>query len=133
MSFINTIRPLFAVSALLCGAALAYENPIVVSYAVQPINKFNQQLDQAQQQSLQWAQAPESISAHYSGANFTLARTKNFNGKVVTYSVSQQNSKHPKMLLILSMEKQKGLWSVDAAKLTWQCKNGLHFGTDRCQ
>lgn len=132
MRFINIIRPLFAVSVLFCSAASAYENPIVVSYAVQPINKFNQQLGQAQQESLQWTQAPESISAHYSGDNFTLARIKNFEGKVVTYSVSQQNSKHPKMLLILSMEKQKGLWSVDAAKLTWQCKNGLHFGTDRC-
>jgi len=32
----------------------------------------------------------------------------------------------------LSMEKQKGLWRLDDAKLTWQCKNGLHFGTDRC-
>ena len=133
MSIINICRILVGVSALCCGTVSAYENPIVVSYAVQPINKFNQQLNQAQQQALKWTKAPESISAHYSGDNFTLARVKNFDGKVVTYSVSQQNSKHPKMLLILSLEKQKGLWSVDGAKLTWQCKNGLHFGTDRCQ
>ncbi|MCL1050194.1 hypothetical protein L2755_11220 [Shewanella abyssi] len=128
----NIRRTLFAVSVLFCSSAAAYEQPIVVSYAVQPINHFNQQLSQAQVESLKWTQAPESISAQYSGDKFALARVNNFQGKVITYSVSQQSDKHPKMLLILSMEKQKGLWTLDDAKLTWQCKNGLHFGTDRC-
>lgn len=128
----NIRRTIFALSLLFCGAASAYEQPIVVSYAVQPVKHFNHLLNQAQIDSKQWAQVPESISAQYSGDNFSLARVKNFQGKVVTYNVSQQNDKHPKMLLILSMEKQKGLWALDDAKLTWQCKNGLHFGTDRC-
>jgi len=128
----NIHRTFFALSVLFCGSVSAFERPIVVSYAVQPINRFNQQLSQAQTESLPWTKAPESISAQYSGDDFALARVKSFQGKMVTYSVSQQNDKHPKMLLILSMEKQKVLWRLDDAKLTWQCKNGLHFGTDRC-
>lgn len=128
----NIRHSLFALSILFCSSASAYEQPIVVSYAVQPINHFNQQLNQAQKESKRWAQTPQSISAQYTGNNFVFVKAKKFQGKVVTYSISQANNKDPKMLLILSMEKQKGLWILDDAKLTWQCKNGLNFGTDRC-
>ncbi|GIU17231.1 hypothetical protein [Shewanella sp. MBTL60-007] len=132
MGFTNAIRSLIILSIFICGAATAIEQPIVVSFADQPILKFNQKLELAQQQKRSWSKQPESISAHYAGSNFQLAKVKQYQGKVVTYNVSGASAEHPKMLLILSMEKQKNRWKLDAARLTWQCKNGLHFGTDRC-
>ena len=132
MSFNNALRSVIIFSTLVCGSAFALEQPIVVSFADQPIIKFNQKLELAQQQKRSWSQLPESISAHYTGSSFQLAKVKKYQGKVVTYNVSGASEQHPKMLLILSMEKQQNRWKLDAARLTWQCKNGLHFGTDRC-
>ncbi|GIU22576.1 hypothetical protein L2719_14190 [Shewanella schlegeliana] len=132
MGFTNALRSLIVLSMLTCSAAMAIEQPIVVSFADQPIHKFNQKLELAQQQQRSWSKQPESISAHYAGSSFQLAKVKQYQGKVVTYNVSGASAEHPKMLLILSMEKQKDRWTLDAARLTWQCKNGLHFGTDRC-
>ncbi len=132
MSLNNALRSVIFFSTLVCSTAFALEQPIVVSFADQPINKFNQKLELAQQQERSWSQLPESISAHYAGSGFQLAKVKKYQGKVVTYNVSGASDQHPKMLLILSMEKQKKRWKLDAARLTWQCKNGLHFGTDRC-
>ncbi|ABZ75615.1 conserved hypothetical protein [Shewanella halifaxensis HAW-EB4] len=132
MSVINAFRSIIVLAPLLCGSAFALEQPIVVSFADQPINKFNQKLELAQHQKRNWSKQPESISAHYAGNRFQLAKVKQYQGKVVTYNVSAAKGKHPKMLLIISMEKQRDNWILDAARLTWQCENGLHFGTDRC-
>ncbi|MGS0694516.1 hypothetical protein [Shewanella sp. 0m-4] len=132
MSVINAFRAIIILLPLLCGSAFALEQPIVVSFADQPIVKFNQKLEIAQHQKRSWSTQPESISAHYAGTNFLLAKIKQYQGKVVTYNVSAAKGEHPKMLLIISMEKHKDKWVLDAARLTWQCKNGLHFGTDRC-
>ena len=132
MAVNNALRSLIIFSTLVCGTVVAVEQPIVVSFADQPINKFNQELELAQQQGRNWSKQPESISAHYAGSSFQLAKVKQYQGKVVTYNVSGASEQHPKMLLILSMQKQKNRWKLDAARLTWQCKNGLHFGTDRC-
>ena len=132
MRVINVIRAFILLSPLTLSPAFAIEQPIVVSFADQPINSFNQQLKQAQQQHRGWSQQPESISKHYAGANFRVAKVKQYQGKVLTYNVSAGNSKHPKMLLILSMQKQRNNWKLDGARLTWKCKNGQHFSTDRC-
>ena len=132
MSFINAIRVILVLTPIFCSSAFALEQPIVVSFADQPINQFNQQLKQAQQQKHSWSKQPETISAHYAGKRFRVARVKQYQDKIVTYNVSTESAEHPKMLLILSMEKQRSNWQLDAARLTWRCENGLHFGTDRC-
>ncbi|GIU41895.1 hypothetical protein TUM4438_07170 [Shewanella sairae] len=132
MNLINALRSAIMLALLFCSSAFALEQPIVVSYADQPIHRFNQELQQAQRQHRHWTNKPESISAHYAGTGFSLAKVKQYQGKVVTYNVSTADTKHPKMLLILSMEKQNNSWQLDAARLTWKCKNGQHFSTDRC-
>ncbi|MCK8043719.1 hypothetical protein MSG37_02385 [Shewanella sp. 1CM18E] len=132
MRVLNVIRAILLLSPLVCNSVFAIEQPIVVSFADQPINTFNQQLKQAQLQHRGWSKQPETISAHYAGANFRVAKVKQYQGKVLTYNVSAADAEHPKMLLILSLQKQQNNWKLDGARLAWKCKNGQHFSTDRC-
>lgn len=109
----------------------AFEPPLVVSYTVQPVNRFNQKLLQAQHQQAPWSQDPEGISRQYSGSAFKFVRISHSQGKTLTYSVSTQEG-HPQMLLILALDNDAGDWSIDKAVLSWRCQNKAYFGTDNC-
>ncbi len=84
ISRFNAIRTAMVFLPLLCCSAFALERPIVVSFADQPINKFNQKLELAQHKKRDWSKQPESISTHYAGNSFQLAKVKQYQGKVVT-------------------------------------------------
>lgn len=110
----------------------AQQQPMIVSFAVQPVNQFNQELRQAQAQHLAWTQTPDSISTQYAGDKFTLVRTQTNPDSTLTYQISAPSKQHPQMLLLLSLKQNAKLWQVDSAQLAWRCNDNQHFGTDRC-
>lgn len=112
--------------------AQAQPQPMIVSFAVQPVNQFNQELRQAQSQHLAWAKNPSSISSQYAGDKFTLVRTQTNPNSTLTYQISAPSRQHPQMLLLLSLKQTAKLWQVDSAQLAWRCGDDQHFGTDRC-
>ncbi|MGL4936794.1 hypothetical protein [Shewanella sp.] len=127
-----SVVALLSLSMLLQPAAAQTLQPIIISYAVQPVSDFNQQLLKAQAQRQTWANDPSQISSHYAGNKFTLLRSQAYKGSVVTYQVSELSAQHPQMLLILSLKKNTQHWQVNSAQLAWKCHDSQHFGTDRC-
>ncbi|MEI8600560.1 hypothetical protein P4S55_05360 [Shewanella sp. PP-Sp27a-2] len=106
--------------------------PIIVSYAVQPVSHFNQQLRVAQAQHQPWSEDPSQISSQYAGNKFTLMRTQTNKDSILTYQVSELSKQHPQMLLIISLKQNAKQWQVSSAQLAWKCSGEQHFGTDRC-
>lgn len=123
--------PLMTQAQAAFNAEEKFEPPLVVSYAAQPINRFNQKLLQAQHQQAPWSNNPEGISRHYSGSAFKFVHISHSHGKTLTYNVSTQKG-HPQMLLILALDNNAGDWSVEKAVLSWRCQNKVYFGTDNC-
>ncbi|MBO2604515.1 hypothetical protein I6M34_15605 [Shewanella algae] len=123
--------PLMTQAQAVFNAEEKFEPPLVVSYAAQPVNRFNQKLLQAQHQQAPWSQDPEGISRQYSGSAFKFVRISHSHGKTLTYNVSTQEG-HPQMLLILALDNNAGDWSVEKAVLSWRCQNKVYFGTDNC-
>ena len=131
MKFFGLIA-LLALNALILVPNAQAQQPIIVSYAVQPVSHFNQQLRIAQAQHQVWSEDPKTISNQYAGQKFTLVRTQPTKYGILTYQVSEISKQHPQMLLILSLKKDAQRWQVDSAQLAWKCRDGQHFGTDRC-
>lgn len=131
MPFFGLIA-LLALNALMLAPKAQALQPIIVSYAVQPVNHFNQQLRIAQEQHQAWSNDPSKISSQYAGNKFTLVRTQANKDSMLTYHVSELSKQHPQMLLIVSLKLNAKLWRVDSAQLAWKCSDGQHFGTDRC-
>lgn len=131
MKFLGLLALLILNSLVLTPNALALQ-PIIVSYAVQPVSHFNQQLRVAQAQHQPWADDPNKISNHYAGDKFTLVSTQANKDSILTYQVSEFSKQHPQMLLIISLKQDAKLWQVSSAQLAWKCSDGKHFGTDRC-
>lgn len=123
---------LLALNGLMLAPYAQAQQPIIVSYAVQPVSHFNQQLRAAQEQHQAWSEDPSAISNQYAGKKFTLVRTQPTKDGVFTYQVSELSQQHPQMLLILSLKKSAQRWQVDSAQLAWKCRDSQHFGTDRC-
>uniref|UniRef100_Q0HSG0 Uncharacterized protein n=1 Tax=Shewanella sp. (strain MR-7) TaxID=60481 RepID=Q0HSG0_SHESR len=123
---------LLALNGLMLAPHVQAQQPIIVSYAVQPVSHFNQQLRVAQEQHQAWSEDPKAISSQYAGKKFTLVRTQSTKNGIFTYQVSELSQQHPQMLLILSLKKSAQRWQVDSAQLAWKCRDGQHFGTDRC-
>jgi hypothetical protein len=123
---------LVAFYSLMLSPQAQAQQPIIVSYAVQPVNHFNQQLRIAQVQQQDWAKDPSKISSQYAGNKFTLVRTQSHKGSILTYQVSEFSKQHPQMLLIISLKQNAKQWQVSSAQLAWKCSGGQHFGTDRC-
>ncbi|MGL5359441.1 MAG: hypothetical protein ACRDBI_06970 [Shewanella sp.] len=126
------LAALLSLSMWLPAAAAQTLQPIIVSYAVQPVSDFNQQLLKAQERRQSWANDPRQISSHYAGQKFTLLSSQSYKGSVVTYQVSELSAQHPQMLLIVSLKKNAQHWQVNSAQLAWKCHDSQHFGTDRC-
>lgn len=114
-------------------AAIAASVPMVQSYAVQPVHKFNEQLAEATAEKARWADSPESISKQYVGNGFELVSAQQRNGSVITYNVRPSSDQHPQLLLILSLNKHKYGWRVNKAGLSWRCQNDAFYGTNNCQ
>ncbi|MCG9962728.1 MAG: hypothetical protein ACRDCT_16305 [Shewanella sp.] len=131
MKFFGLIA-LLALNGFMLAQNAQAQQPIIVSYAVQPVSHFNQQLRIAQEQHQAWSTDPTAISSQYAGNKFTLLRTQPTKNGVFTYQVSEISKQHPQMLLILSLKKDAQRWQVDSAQLAWKCREGQHFGTDRC-
>ncbi|AAN54382.1 hypothetical protein HRJ35_08695 [Shewanella oneidensis MR-1] len=131
MKFFGLIA-LLALNGFMLSQNAQAQQPIIVSYAVQPVSHFNQQLRIAQEQHQAWSTDPTAISSQYAGNKFTLVRTQPTKNGVFTYQVSEISKQHPQMLLILSLKKDAQRWQVDSAQLAWKCSEGQHFGTDRC-
>ncbi|MDF0533766.1 hypothetical protein PY479_05650 [Shewanella sp. A32] len=108
------------------------EPPLVLSYAAQPVSHFNKSLAIAQQQQASWSHDPQQISQQYSGTGFELVTAKEYQGKVITYSVRPSQSGHPQMLLILALGKKKGHWALEKARLSWRCSEDNFFSTNHC-
>lgn len=131
MKFFGLIA-LLALNGFMLAQNAQAQQHIIVSYAVQPVSHFNQQLRIAQEQHQAWSTDPTAISSQYAGNKFTLVRTQPTKNGVFTYQVSEISKQHPQMLLILSLKKDAQRWQVDSAQLAWKCREGQHFGTDRC-
>lgn len=123
---------LIAFYGLILAPKAQAQQPIIVSYAVQPVNHFNQQLRIAQEQQQVWAEDPSKISSQYAGNQFTLVRTQTHKDSILTYQMSEISKQHPQMLLIVSLKKNAKHWQVDSAQLAWKCSDAQYFGTDRC-
>jgi len=123
---------LLTLNGLMLAPQAQAQQPIIVSYAVQPVSHFNQQLRAAQEQHQAWTKDPTAISSQYAGKKFTLFHTQPTKNGVFTYQVSELSQQHPQMLLILSLKKSAQHWLVDSAQLAWKCRDGQHFGTERC-
>ncbi|MCL1123130.1 hypothetical protein [Shewanella surugensis] len=119
---------------LISTVSIAFEEPIVISYAQQLTENFNQDLADAQLQQLSWSFHPQKISAQYAGNDFVLLKVKQSEDKVVTYNVHQNKNKNQTLLLILTLTQKDQLWVLEEAKLTWQCQSldGQHFDTKPC-
>lgn len=131
MKFYGLIA-LLALNGLILAPKAQALQPIIVSYAVQPVSHFNQQLRTAQAQHQPWSEDPNKISSQYAGNKFTLVRTQTNKDGILTYQVSELSKQHPQMLLIISLKQNAKLWQVSSAQLAWKCSGGQHFGTDRC-
>ncbi len=107
--------------------------PMVLSYAVQPVHQFNQQLQQATQAQASWTTSPETISQHYVGKGFELINAQQRNGRVITYNLRPQTDSHPQMLLILSIDKYQRGWKVSKAGLSWRCHDEHFYSTNTCE
>ncbi len=132
MKFLGLVTLLTLNMLIYAPKALALE-PIIVSYAVQPVSQFNLQLKRAQAQHQAWSNDPKAISNQYAGNKFTLVRTQANKNGLLTYQVSELSQQHPQMLLILSLKKNAQHWQLDTAQLAWKCRDSQHFGTDRCK
>ncbi|MCS6094731.1 hypothetical protein [Shewanella baltica] len=131
MKFFGLIA-LLALNGLMLAPKAQALQPIIVSYAVQPVSHFNQQLRVAQAQHQPWSEDPSQISSQYAGNKFTLVRTQTNKDSILTYQVSELSKQHPQMLLIISLKQNAKQWQVSLAQLAWKCSGGQHFGTDRC-
>ena len=131
MKFFGLIA-LLALNGLMLAPKAQALQPIIVSYAVQPVSHFNQQLRVAQAQHQPWSEDPSQISSQYAGNKFTLVRTQTNKDSILTYQVSELSKQHPQMLLIISLKQNAKQWQVSSAQLAWKCSGGQHFGTDRC-
>lgn len=131
MKFFGLIA-LLALNGLMLAPKAQALQPIIVSYAVQPVSHFNQQLRVAQAQHQPWSEDPSQISSQYAGNKFTLVRTQTNKDSILTYQVSELSKQHPQMLLIISLKQNAKQWRVSSAQLAWKCSDGQHFGTDRC-
>lgn len=131
MKFFGIIILLTLNGLILAPKAQALQ-PIIVSYAVQPVGHFNQQLRIAQEQHQAWSKDPNKISSQYAGHRFTLIQTQTNKDTILTYQVSEPSTQAPQMLLIISLRQHAKRWQVDSAQLAWKCHDGQHFGTDRC-
>lgn len=131
MKFFGLIA-LLALNGLILAPKAQALQPIIISYAVQPVSHFNQQLRTAQAQHQPWSEDPNKISSQYAGNKFTLVRTQTNKDGILTYQVSELSKQHPQMLLIISLKQNAKLWHVSSAQLAWKCSGGQHFGTDRC-
>ncbi|WP_417761243.1 hypothetical protein [Shewanella sp.] len=107
--------------------------PMVLSYAVQPVHHFNQQLQQATRAKASWTTSPESISQHFVGKDYELIKAQEHNGNVITYNLRPSTDQHPQLLLILSLDKHRQGWKVSKAGLSWRCQNDNFYGTNNCQ
>ncbi|GIU08715.1 hypothetical protein [Shewanella morhuae] len=132
MKFLGLLALLILNSLVLAPKALALQ-PIIVSYAVQPVSHFNQQLRVAQEQHQPWTEDPSKISNQYAGDKFTLVSTQANKDSILTYQISELSKQHPQMLLIISLKQDAKLWQISSAQLAWKCNDGQHFGTDRCK
>lgn len=114
--------------------SMAFEEPLVMSYAQQPTENFNQDLANAQLQQLSWSLQPQKISAQYAGADFVLLKVKQSENKVVTYNVHQDKVQNQTLLLILTLTQKEQLWILEEARLTWRCQSqdSQHFDTKPC-
>ncbi|MCH1928676.1 hypothetical protein L9G16_00620 [Shewanella sp. A25] len=131
MRYLGRLALLALGSLVLIAKAHAIQ-PIIVSYAVQPVSHFNQTLKKAQAEHQAWSDNPAQISSEYAGKKFTLVRTQPNKNGMLTYQLSEMSAQHPQMLLIMSLKKNAKLWQVDSAQLAWKCREGQHFGTERC-
>lgn len=131
MKFFGLIA-LLALNGLMLAPKAQALQPIIVSYAVQPVSHFNQQLRVAQAQHQPWSEDPSQISSQYAGNKFTLVRTQTNKDSILTYQVSELSKQHPQMLLIISLKQNAKQWQVSSAQLAWKCSGGQHFSTDRC-
>lgn len=131
MKFFRLIA-LLALNGLMLAPKAQALQPIIISYAVQPVSHFNQQLRIAQEQHQTWSKDPNKISRQYAGNKFTLLLTQTNKDSIVTYQVSEHAKQHPQMLLIISLKQNAKQWQVDSAQLAWKCRDGQHFSTDRC-
>ncbi|WP_156104031.1 hypothetical protein [Shewanella mangrovi] len=109
------------------------DTPMVLSYAVQPVNQFNKALQKATQENDSWAENPTAISKRYSGAEFELIKSSQQDGKVITYNMRPSKNGHPQLLLILSLDKHAHGWTVSKAGLSWRCEDDAFYGTNNCQ
>ncbi len=114
--------------------SIAFEEPVIASYALQPIERFNQNLADAQLQQLSWSFHPQNISAEYTGHEFVLLKVKQTNEKIITYNVHQDKDQNQTLLLILTLNQNGQYWRLEEAQLSWQCQNrdDRHFNTKPC-
>ena len=113
-------------------SAIAASVPMVQSYAVQPVHKFNEKLAVATAEKADWATSPESISKQYVGQGFTMISSQQRNGSVITYNLRPSSDQHPQLLMILSLNKRKHGWQLNKAGLSWRCQNDAFYGTNNC-
>ncbi|QSX34685.1 hypothetical protein JYB87_05460 [Shewanella avicenniae] len=124
---------LYAALAPNSGNSSNDETPMVLSYAEQPVSKFNQALLKATLSKDSWANSPDSISQRYSGADFEMIKSNQVDGKVITYNMRPSRDGHPQLLLILALDKQGTGWKVSKAGLSWRCQNDAFYGTNNCR